>query len=301
MRIVYMGTPQFAVEPLKRLIEQGYDIAAVVTVPDKPAGRGLKLQQSAVKEYALSQGLRVMQPERLKNEEWIEEFRALNADLAIVVAFRMLPEVIWSMPRLGTFNLHSSLLPRYRGAAPINWAIINGDVETGVTTFMLNREIDCGAILGQRRIGISANETAGTLHDKLMDIGADLVVKTVEQIISGEASAEPQQDTEACGAPKIFKEDCRINWNQTTDRVYNLIRGLSPYPAAWSDFGDSTIKIFETHYNIEEHNIAPSSIESDSKSWLRIATQDGWIYVDRLQIAGKKQMDIADFLRGNRI
>lgn len=300
MRIVYMGTPEFAVEPLRRLVEGGYNIVAVVTVPDKPAGRGLKLQQSAVKQYAESKGLKIMQPERLKNEQWVEEFRSLNADLAIVVAFRMLPEIIWSMPRLGTFNLHSSLLPRYRGAAPINWAIINGDTESGVTTFMLNHEIDCGAIIGQKSVAIGSDETAGELHDKLMMLGADLVIETVEQIAEGKVEPQPQIG-DATPAPKIFKDDCRIEWSNSTASIYNKIRGLSPYPAAWFEIMGTTAKIFESHYEIAQHNAQTGTIDTDGKSWLRIATVDGWIYIDRIQLSGKKAMLTADFLRGNKI
>lgn len=300
MRIVYMGTPDFAVEPLRKLVEGGYDVVAVVTVPDKPAGRGLKLQQSAVKQYSLSQGLKVIQPEKLKNEQWVEEFRALQADLAVVVAFRMLPEVIWSMPRLGTFNLHSSLLPKYRGAAPINWAVINGDTQTGVTTFMLNHEIDCGAIIAQRAVDILPNDTAGTLHDKLMHVGAELVVDTIKQIEQGRVTPISQHG-DATAAPKIFKEDCLIDWHGQTIDIYNKIRGLSPYPAAWCNFMDTTAKIYEAHYELTAHSHSPSHYETDSKNWLRFATEDGWIYIDRIQVAGKKQMNIADFLRGVRL
>lgn len=300
MRIVYMGTPEFAVEPLRRLVEGGYNVVAVVTVPDKPAGRGLKLQQSAVKEYALSQGLEVLQPEKLKNEQWIEQFRALDADLAIVVAFRMLPQVIWSMPRLGTFNLHSSLLPSYRGAAPINWAIINGDTATGVTTFMLDHQIDCGAIIGQRKVEITPNQTAGELHDSLMLLGAELVVETVDKI-SNNTIVPQLQVGEPSAAPKIFKDDCRISWDLPTTSIYNKIRGLSPYPAAWFEVMGTTAKIFKSHYIIESHDVKPSIIETDSKNWLRVATSDGWIYIDVIQLSGKKSMCIADFLRGNRL
>lgn len=300
MRIVYMGTPEFAVEPLSRLIEGGHHIVAVVTVPDKHAGRGLKLQQSAVKQYAQSQGLTVLQPEKLKNEQWIEQFRALEADLAIVVAFRMLPEVIWSMPRLGTFNLHSSLLPRYRGAAPINWAVMNGDTETGVTTFMLNHEIDCGAIIGQCKVEIASNETAGMLHDRLMIVGGDLVMETVNQIANGKVVPQPQIG-DATPAPKIFKDDCRIEWNNPTKSIYNKIRGLSPYPTAWFDIMGATAKIFESHYLLDQHDQMPSTIETDSKTWLRVATTDGWIYIDHIQLSGKKAMPVADFLRGNKL
>lgn len=300
LRIVYMGTPEFAVEPLKLLVESGYNIVAVVTGVDKPAGRGLKLQQSAVKEYALSQSLPILQPEKLKAQSWIDEFKALNADLAIVVAFRMLPEVIWAMPRLGTFNLHTSLLPKYRGAAPINWAVINGDTESGVTTFMLNHEIDCGAIIGQRKIEITPQMNAGELHDILMRVGAELVVDSVDQIAAGTVVPQ-EQEGQATPAPKIFKDDCRIDWNRPAVEVYNKIRGLSPYPAAWCEIVGTTAKIFQTHYEPATMTVPAGQYESDSKNWLRFATTDGWIYVDRLQLAGKKAMNIVDFLRGNKL
>lgn len=300
LRIVYMGTPEFAVEPLKLLVENGYNIVAVVTGPDKPAGRGLKLQQSAVKEYAISQSLPILQPEKLKAQQWIEEFRELNADLAIVVAFRMLPEVIWAMPKLGTFNLHTSLLPKYRGAAPINWAVINGDTQSGVTTFMLNHEIDCGAIIGQRKVEITPQMNAGELHDILMHVGAQLVVDSVEQIAAG--SVVPQeQNGESTPAPKIFKDDCRIDWNRSGVEIHNLVRGLSPYPAAWCEIAGTTAKVYQTRYEPAAMNMEAGKYETDSKNWLRFATIDGWIYIERLQLAGKKAMNVADFLRGNKL
>lgn len=295
-----MGTPDFAVEPLRALIHEGYNVVAVVTVPDKPAGRGQKLQESAVKRFAQENDLKVFQPEKLKNEAWLEEYRSLRADLAIVVAFRMLPEVVWSEPRLGTFNLHSSLLPKYRGAAPINWAIINGDKESGVTTFFLNHEIDCGDILLQRSICIADDETAGELHDRLMMLGARVVLETVEQIAE-QALTPTQQNGQSTPAPKIFKDDCLINWCDRSESIYNKIRGLSPYPAAWCHIGETTAKIYASHYVIDSHDKEYGTQESDSKNFLRFATTDGWVYIDRLQLAGKKQMNIADFLRGNRI
>lgn len=300
LRIVYMGTPEFAVLPLKMLVENGYNIIAVVTVPDKPAGRGLKIHQSAVKEYAMSQSIPVYQPEKLKNPEWIEEFKSLRSDLAIVVAFRMLPEVIWASPRLGTFNLHASLLPRYRGAAPINWAIINGDAQTGVSTFLLNHEIDCGDLLLQVPIEIAQNDTAGTLHDKMMIIGAKLVLQTVDKIAANNLTPLTQTGSTTL-APKIFKDDCRIDWNASTQVIYNKIRGLSPYPAAWFDFGMSTAKILESRYEIIDHEVNNGTIESDNRRWMRIACSNGFIYIEKLQVAGKKAMTIEDFLRGNKI
>lgn len=300
LRIVYMGTPEFAVLPLRMLVENGYNVIAVVTVPDKPAGRGLKIHQSAVKEYAMSQSIAVYQPEKLKNPEWIEEFKSLRSDLAIVVAFRMLPEVMWAAPRLGTFNLHASLLPKYRGAAPINWAIINGDAQTGVSTFLLNHEIDCGDLLLQEPIEIAQNDTAGTLHDKMMVIGAKVVLQTVDNIAAGTLTPLTQTG-HATPAPKIFKDDCRIDWNVSTQVIYNKIRGLSPYPAAWFDFGASTAKILESRYEIIDHQVSNGTIESDNRRWMRIACSNGFIYIEKLQVAGKKAMTIEDFLRGNKI
>lgn len=317
LRIVYMGTPDFAVEPLRRLVEGGYRIVGVVTVPDKPAGRGLKVQQSAVKQYALSAlpNVPVLQPVKLKDPEFVEAFRALEPDLAVVVAFRMLPEIIWAMPRLGTFNLHASLLPQYRGAAPINWAVMNGEPKTGVTTFLLNHEIDCGSILMQRELPISETDTAGTVHDSLMEIGAELVVETVDALAAGTItpSAQPPiPDGMQKPAPKIFKEDCRLvaegkSWKDYPVReLYNKIRGLSPYPGVWCDFpgasSPTTAKILLAHYEFFSEQPVPEAadFESDGKHWLRVACADGWLYVDRLQLAGKRAMDVEEFLRGYR-
>ncbi len=307
LRIVFMGTPDFAVTPLRRLVEEGYHIVAVITTPDKPAGRGLKVQESAVKKYALEAGLPLLQPEKLKDPSFVETFKQLNADLAIVIAFRMLPEVIWAQPRLGTFNLHASLLPQYRGAAPINWAIINGETRTGVTTFMLNHEIDKGAILGQREVEIGREDNAGILHDKLMYAGTELVVETVEKIAAGTAVPIDQSDNKDTlrPAPKIFKEDCRIAWQGSSEHIYNLIRGLSPYPAAWSEMlKDGTdapvaIKILAAHI---EKSIQPEEqpgvIQSDGKKSIVVACADGYIAIDELQMAGKKRMRTEEFLRG---
>lgn len=264
LRIVYMGTPEFAVESLKRLVEGGYNIVGVITMPDKPMGRhGSVLQPSPVKQYAVSQGLKVLQPEKLKNEEFVAELRSLNADLQIVVAFRMLPEVVWSMPRLGTFNLHASLLPQYRGAAPINWAVINGDTETGITTFFLKHEIDTGEIIDQVRVPIADTDNVEVVYERLMRLGGDLVLKTVDAILEGSVKTIPQEELAQVGelrpAPKIFKETCRIDWTIGVKRIYDFVRGLSPYPAAWTElYQEGTdpvmLKIFETeNYSVNIH------------------------------------------------
>ena len=307
LRIVFMGTPEFAVHSLRALVEGGYNVVAVVTTPDKPAGRGQKMHQSDVKVYAESVGLKVLQPARLKDEAWVEEFRALEADLGVVIAFRMLPEVIWSMPRLGTFNLHASLLPQYRGAAPINWAIINGDKESGITTFMLKHEIDTGDVIERRRVEITDTDTAGTLHDKLMEVGRDAVLSTVEKIAAGNYEAIPQEqltEGELRPAPKIFKEDCRVNWADKGEQIALLIRGLSPYPAAWTPLYNmegeevGSIKIFKARF-VEGGTLAVGEIAADERS-LEIGCADGRISVEELQMAGKRRMAVADFLRGVR-
>ena len=308
LRIVYMGTPDFAVAPLRRLVEEGYNIVGVVTMPDKPAGRGLHMQASAVKRYAVEAGLPVYQPEKLKDPQFVETLRLLAPDLGIVIAFRMLPEIVWAMPRLGTFNLHASLLPQYRGAAPINWAIINGEKESGVTTFLLNHEIDKGAILCQQRVAIDEDDDAGTLHDKLMDAGTDLVVETIERIASGAIAPVDQQTIEPQvirDAPKIFKETCRIDWSASCDTVRNLVRGLSPYPAAWSELhkeGASPIgvKIFRVHAETcpADRLPAPGTLVTDGRTFMKVACADGYLFLDELQLAGKKRMAVADLLRG---
>ena len=309
LRIVYMGTPEFAVESLKRLVEGGYNVVAVITMPDKPMGRhGSVLQPSPVKQYAVSQGLKVLQPEKLKDEAFIGELQSLHADLQIVVAFRMLPEVVWAMPRLGTFNLHASLLPQYRGAAPINWAVINGETETGITTFFLKHEIDTGEIIDQVRIPIADTDDVGVVYDKLMRLGGDLVLKTVDAILDGNVKTVPQESVPLSGklhpAPKIFKETCRIDWTQGTKRIYDFIRGLSPYPGAWTEFhvGEtvSTLKLFETQKIFADHALEPGAFVTDGKSYLHIATSDGYLNVLSLQLAGKKRMGIADFMKGYR-
>ncbi|WP_278410737.1 methionyl-tRNA formyltransferase [Phocaeicola coprocola] len=310
LRIVYMGTPEFAVESLKRLVEGGYNIVGVITMPDKPMGRhGSVLQPSPVKQYAVSQGLKVLQPEKLKNEEFVAELRSLNADLQIVVAFRMLPEVVWSMPRLGTFNLHASLLPQYRGAAPINWAVINGDTETGITTFFLKHEIDTGEVIDQVRVPIADTDNVEVVYERLMRLGGDLVLKTVDAILEGSVKTIPQEELAQVGelrpAPKIFKETCRIDWTIGVKRIYDFVRGLSPYPAAWTElYQEGTdpvmLKIFETEKLFCEHSLAPGTIVTDCKTYFKIASSDGYVNVLSLQLAGKKRMEINDFLRGYR-
>jgi methionyl-tRNA formyltransferase len=299
-----MGTPDFAVESLRRLHEGGYNIVGVITMPDKAAGRGHKIQHSPVKQYALENNLPLLQPERLKDEAFLSELKSLRADLQIVVAFRMLPEAVWNMPRLGTFNLHASLLPQYRGAAPINWAVINGETETGVTTFFLTHEIDTGNIILQEKVEIAKTDTAGIVHDRLMDMGAALVVKTVDLILAGKAQGMPQPQSETLKpAPKIFKETCRMDWAKTTAELYNFVRGLSPYPAAWTEIttptGETlTLKIFESEEEISEHQHRAGELFTDNKTFLKIATSDGYLRLLSVQLAGKKRMTTEELLRG---
>lgn len=310
LRIVYMGTPEFAVESLKRLVEGGYNVVGVITMPDKPMGRhGSVLQPSPVKAYAVSQGLKVLQPEKLKDEGFLEELRALRADLQIVVAFRMLPEAVWQMPRLGTFNLHASLLPQYRGAAPINWAVINGDTETGITTFFLKHEIDTGEIIDQVRVPIADTDNVGVVYDRLMMLGGDLVLKTVDSILAGNVKTIPQETLSSTGplrpAPKIFKDTCRIDWTKGVKPVYDFIRGLSPYPAAWTelcepDSSPVTMKIYESSKEFVEHTFAPGTILTDKKTYFKVASTDGFVHLLSVQLAGKKRMNVTDFLRGYR-
>ncbi|MBE6269017.1 MAG: methionyl-tRNA formyltransferase [Bacteroidales bacterium] len=315
LRIVYIGTPDFAVEPLRSLrnLEKsdkdcGYTIVGVVTMPDRIITRrgSNQVLMSPVKEYALAENLPLLQPESLKDETFIEELASWKADLQIVVAFRMLPEKVWNMPRLGTFNLHASLLPQYRGAAPINWAIINGDKESGVTTFFLKHEIDTGDVIMQRKVEITETDDAGTLHDKLMFIGSETVVDTVLNIVRGEAVARTQAsifDGELRPAPKIFRDTCRIDWNKGCEELYNFVRGLSPYPAAWTDLTDgegniTTIKVYETKKEICKVNESIGTILSDGKSYIKVAIADGYLHLTSLQIPGKKRMPVADLLRG---
>lgn len=306
-----MGTPEFAVASLDILIKNKYNIVAVVTAPDKPAGRGQQLQQSAVKQYAVANNLKVLQPFNLKDVVFIEELRTLQAELQIVVAFRMLPEIIWNMPKSGTYNLHASLLPKYRGAAPINWAIINGETETGVTTFKLKQEIDTGNILFQERVKISDTCTAGELHDTLMNTGAELVLKTVREIENSilhktNLNFVFQNEKNVSHAPKIFKDTCKINWNNHVVKIYNLIRGLSPYPSAFTQFNDEkgslcALKIFSTKYELCEHKKKIGSTETDGKNYLKIYGEAGMIEILELQLQGKRRMPIADFLKGFKI
>lgn len=309
LRIVYMGTPEFAVAPLAALVEGGYSVVAVVTMPDKPAGRGQKIQYSAVKEYALEKEIPLMQPEKLKEDTFLEELRRFQADLQIVVAFRMLPEVVWNMPPMGTFNLHASLLPHYRGAAPINWAIINGEIETGVTTFFLQHEIDTGNIILQEKTAIGPNENVGSLYERLMNIGAEVVTRTVDLILEDAVITTPQTALE-CGeerlAPKIFKDTCQLHFNQTATRVHNFVRGLSPYPAAWcelqlqADAPPQVVKLFAVEPIPKPHTLTAGTIVCDKKTYLHIATTDGFVSVKELQLPGKKRMSIGDMLRGWR-
>ncbi len=327
LRIVFMGTPGFAVASLRRLVVAGYDIAAVVTAPDKPAGRGLQLRRSAVKEYALSVGLPVLQPEKLKDPEFVAQFKALDADLGIVIAFRMLPEVIWSAPRLGTFNLHASLLPQYRGAAPINWALINGEKVTGVTTFMLNHEIDKGDILMRREVAITERDDACTLHDKLMEVGSELVVESVKRIEQGGYTPESQLHYDEAvlkPAPKLNKENCRIDFSRSCEQVRNLVRGLSPYPGAWCRMGEGQLKIYEVSAGAERSGgpgtgssgiradsgsridciatplPAPGTLMADGRASLKVACADGYLRIEDLQPEGKRRMSALEFLCGMR-
>lgn len=303
-RIAFMGTPDFAVASLKALVENGYNIVAVITAPDKPAGRGMQLKASAVKEYALSQQLPVLQPDKLKNPDFLESLKALQIDLQIVVAFRMLPEVVWDMPPMGTINVHASLLPQYRGAAPINWAIINGETETGVSTFKLKHEIDTGNILLQEKVAILEEDNLGTVYEKLMNSGADLLLKTVDGLINDSIPEMPQPESgkELKHAPKIFKEDCQIYWKKSdAEAIHNLIRGLSPFPAAFTFLTDKQLKIFESRFEKAVTNVEAGTYDSDGKTYLRFATTDGWLYALDVQYEGKKRMKIADFLRGFRI
>ena len=317
LRIVFMGTPDFAVASLDKLVMAGCNVVGVITAPDKPAGRGMELQQSDVKKYAVSKALNILQPEKLKNTEFLETLKALKADVQIVVAFRMLPEIVWNMPPMGTINLHGSLLPQYRGAAPINWAIINGEKETGVTTFKLLHAIDTGNILLQHAFAIGADETAGDVHDRMKIIGADLLLKTIYLMANGSLQEQEQQtiiDTNTTAsaehlltvpdqfkhAPKIFTETCKIDFQKNTAQVYNLIRGLSPYPTAFTFLNDKKLKIFKAEKIIETPTIAPGEFKTDKSTQLHFACNDGYIAVKELQLEGKKKMKIEDFLRGYR-
>ena len=304
LRIVFMGTPEFAVETLRALVEGGYNVVAVVTQPDKPVGRhGSVLRAPAVKEYALSVGLPVLQPEKMKDPTFVEELRSYDADLQVVVAFRMLPEIVWAMPRFGTFNVHAALLPQYRGAAPINWALINGETVTGVTTFMLNEHIDQGSILLQESTPIAPDDTAETLHDRLADIGARLVVKTLEGIQSHTLTPQPQQQTDNLpAAPKIFKPDCVVDWSLPGPRIVDFVRGLSPYPAATMilvgpDDVEHPFKLFQVAFAPDPQAVQ-GALLSDGKTYLKIGVNGGFISILNLQLGGKKRMPVAEFLRG---
>jgi methionyl-tRNA formyltransferase len=303
LRIIYMGTPEFAVPALEKLVKNGWNIVGVITAPDKPQGRGQKLVGSPVKEAAEKLGLHILQPTNLKNPEFQQELRELKADLQIVVAFRMLPEAVWNMPPLGTFNLHASLLPNYRGAAPINWAIINGEKETGVTTFFLKPEIDTGSVIFQEKIQILAEDDLGSVYEKLMTIGADLVVKTVEAISKDQVNPSVQDESKALHhAPKIFKETGKINWTDSSESIHNLIRGLSPYPAAWTEFQGKICKIFKSGFS--KKNLSGKQAgewESDGKTFLKFQTGSGTLEVLELQLEGKKRMPIQDLLRGMKL
>lgn len=304
MRIIFMGTPEFAVASLDALVTAGFNIVAVVTAPDKPAGRGLQLQQSAVKKYAVEKELVILQPEKLKDPVFIAALQELKADLHVVVAFRMLPEIVWNMPPMGTINLHGSLLPQYRGAAPINWAVINGEKETGVTTFKLKHEIDTGNILLQDRFSIGPDETAGEIHDRMKLIGADLLVKTVyglqEGILKEKTQDELISESAIKHAPKIFTETCKIDWNNNTDDIHNLIRGLSPYPGALTTLDEKVLKIYSSKKEHSSGKDTPGTVQTDGKTYLRYACKDGYIYVLTMQLEGKKRMTVEDFLRGYR-
>ena len=309
LRIVFMGTPDFAVESLKCLVEGGYNVVGVITMPDKPAGRGHKIQYSPVKQYALEHQLPLLQPEKLKDESFIEALRAWKADLQIVVAFRMLPEIVWAMPRFGTFNLHASLLPQYRGAAPINWAVINGETKTGITTFFLKHEIDTGEVIQQVAIPIADTDDVGIVHDKLMVLGGKLVIETVDAILNGTVKSIPQEDMiteELHPAPKIFKETCRIDWQKPLKQIYDFVRGLSPYPAAWTELQKpdgslEMLKVYQTAKIPEMHQLSSGTLRTDSKTYLHVAVEGGFIAILSLQLPGKKRLKIDELLRGYKI
>ncbi len=302
MRIIFMGTPDFAVPSLKILLENSYDIVSVITATDKYGGRGnKKLIESAVKKFALENDLNILQPKNLKAPDFVEELRALKADLQVVVAFRMLPEIVWNMPPQGTINLHGSLLPKFRGAAPINWAVINGEVETGVTSFKLKHEIDTGDMIFQEKIPIGEDETVGEIHDKMMDLGAKVVLKTVQAIEKDDVVFHPQDASLVSKAPKIHTDTCRINFENDIDKVHNFIRGLSPYPTAWTTFNELKLKVFRSQKEKAVHNIPLGNFVTDNKSYLKIAVQGGFIHILELQLQGKKRMAIKDFLNGIKL
>jgi methionyl-tRNA formyltransferase len=302
LKIIFMGTPEFAVESLKKLVEDRFNVVAVITAPDKPRGRGQKLSISPVKEYALSQNIPVLQPTNLKSEEFNQDLKSYGANLQVVVAFRMLPEVVWSMPEYGTFNLHASLLPQYRGAAPINWAIMNGETETGATTFFIKHEIDTGSIILQDREPIFEKDNVGTLYERLMKKGGELVVETVTQIRDDSFTLKVQDEGKNLkAAPKLFKENCKIDWSKTSKEVYDFVRGLSPYPAAWTEIAGKSFKVFECEITQEAIEGVAGTVKTDDKKLLYVKTKDGAIKITDLQLQGKKRMKTEDFLRGNKI
>lgn len=303
-RIIFLGTPVFAVAVLDKLVKEGCQVVGVVTAPDKPAGRGMLMSQSAVKKYAVENGLHIMQPVKLKDPSFAEELKSLHADVQVVVAFRMLPESVWNMPPLGTINLHASLLPQYRGAAPINWAIINGEKETGITTFKLQHAIDTGDLLMKQSIAIGDKENAGSLHDRMMVAGAELVFTTLQRYCNGSIQPIAQHDLiseeQLKAAPKIHTRTCEIDWGMGAKKIFDLIRGLSPYPTAFTTLNGKSLKIFEADYILEQHQSQPGQFETDGKSYLRFSALDGWVYIKELQLEGKKRMDVSSFLKGFR-
>lgn len=303
-KIVFLGTPVFSVAVLDKLVQEGCNVVGVVTAPDKPAGRGMQLSQSPVKKYAVEKGLHLLQPEKLKDPVFINELKSLQADVQVVVAFRMLPEIVWNMPPLGTINLHASLLPNYRGAAPINWAIINGEKETGITTFKLQHQIDTGDVLLKEKISIGENETAGSLHDRMMHQGADLVYKTLVGYCNGSIHPQPQvegiKEAPLQTAPKIHTSTGEINWQQNAKQVHDLIRGLSPYPGAFTKLKDKMLKVYASTYLVDTHSTPFGEMDSDGKTFMRFSTPDGWVYIHELQLEGKKRMDVTSFLKGYR-
>ena len=304
LRIVFMGTPDFAVASLDALVQSGFKVVGVITAPDKPAGRGMKLTESPVKKYAVEKDIAVLQPIKLKDPEFIQNLSGLNADLQVVVAFRMLPEIVWNMPSMGTVNVHGSLLPQYRGAAPINWAVINGEKETGVTTFKLQHAIDTGNILMKEVIPIGEDENAGSVHDRMKEIGAQLLVKTIKGLAEGSITEIPQDsviESDLNHAPKIFTETCKIDWNKPVNDIYNLIRGLSPYPGAFTFLNDKMFKIFAASKNTNTHSKQPGSMESDGKTYIRFYGVDGSIDCKEIQLEGKKRMTVEEFLRGYKL
>lgn len=301
MKIIFLGTPDFSIPALDAIIKAGHQVVGVVTIPDKPAGRGMQIQQSAVKKYAVKNNIKVLQPVKLKDPAFIEELKSLEADIQVVIAFRMLPEIVWQMPKYGTLNLHASLLPDYRGAAPINWAIINGENKSGVSTFFLKHEIDTGDVLLKTEVDITPTMNAGELHDLLMHIGAETVVKSLSLIESGNTKGSPQGSDSNKTAPKIFKENCLVNWDNKAENIYNLIRGLSPYPAAFTHFENKILKVFEAKVELNKHEEPIGKFISDNKTYLKVSCQDGFIHLLSIQLEGKKRMNVEEFLRGNKI